>query len=300
MKVNLKQLTTEQRNPHTFSLDQMSIRECLEIMNEEDCQVPLCVKKEIEHIEIAIQHIISALQRGGRPIYIGSGTSGRLGVLDAVECPPTFSTTYEVQGLIAGGETAFVKAQEGVEDSFDQGQKDIAHAHVTDKDVVVGIAASGRTPHTLGALTKAKDLGAYTVAVACNHQSAIGKIADIAIEVETGPEVITGSTRLKAGTAQKLVLNMLSTVSMIGIGKTYQNLMVDLHASNEKLIERSIQMIMEACECDYESARDVFLKSEQKPKYAIVMKLLNCNIEEAKRRLLENKSFVYKAINEKS
>ena len=192
------------------------------------------------------------------------------------------------------------KAQEGVEDSFDQGQKDIAHAHVTDKDVVVGIAASGRTPHTLGALTKAKDLGAYTVAVACNHQSAIGKIADIAIEVETGPEVITGSTRLKAGTAQKLVLNMLSTVSMIGIGKTYQNLMVDLHASNEKLIERSIQMIMEACECDYESARDVFLKSEQKPKYAIVMKLLNCNIEEAKRRLLENKSFVYKAINEKS
>ena len=244
MKVNLKQLTTEQRNPHTFSLDQMSIRECLEIMNEEDCQVPLCVKKEIEHIEIAIQHIISALQRGGRLIYIGSGTSGRLGVLDAVECPPTFSTTYEVQGLIAGGETAFVKAQEGVEDSFDQGQKDIAHAHVTDKDVVVGIAASGRTPHTLGALTKAKDLGAYTVAVACNHQSAIGKIADIAIEVETGPEVITGSTRLKAGTAQKLVLNMLSTVSMIGIGKTYQNLMVDLHASNEKLIERSIQMIM--------------------------------------------------------
>ena len=136
--------------------------------------------------------------------------------------------------------------------------------------------------------------------MACNHQSAIGKIADIAIEVETGPEVITGSTRLKAGTAQKLVLNMLSTVSMIGIGKTYQNLMVDLHASNEKLIERSIQMIMEACECDYESARDVFLKSEQKPKYAIVMKLLNCNIEEAKRRLLENKSFVYKAINEKS
>lgn len=299
MKVNLKQLTTEQRNPHTLSLDQMDIRECLEIMNEEDSHVAQCVKDEIEHIEIAVKHIISAFQSGGRLIYIGSGTSGRLGVLDAVECPPTFSTTYEVQGLIAGGEAAFIKAQEGVEDNFEQGQEDILNAHITSKDVVVGIAASGRTPHTLGALAKAKELGAYTVALACNHHSEIGKVADIAIEVETGPEVITGSTRLKAGTAQKLVLNMLSTVSMIGIGKVYQNFMVDLYPSNDKLIERSIQMIMEACECDYESAKEVFQKSGQKPKYAIVMQLLNCDFEEANKKLSENQSFVYKAIKKR-
>lgn len=295
-KVKIEHLTTEKRNPSTMSLDRMSIHEFLEIMNEEDAKVSQCVKQEIPYIEIAVQKIIQALQKGGRLIYIGSGTSGRLGVLDAVECPPTFSTCEEVQGLIAGGSSAFVKAKEGVEDSFEQGQKDIEEMLINENDVVVGIAASGRTPHTIGALTKAKELGAHTVALACNKGSEIGKVADTVIEVETGPEVLTGSTRLKAGTAQKLVLNMLSTASMIGIGKTYQNLMVDLHPSNEKLVERSIHIIMEACDCDYAEALEVFEQSERKPKYAIVMKLLQCDIQEAKKRLENHQGFIYKAI----
>lgn len=294
--VNIEHLTTEKRNPATSSLDSMSIRECLEAMNTEDDKVAKCVRKEIAHIEIAVEHIVEALLHDGRLIYIGSGTSGRLGVLDAVECPPTFSTTNEVIGLIAGGPSAFVKAKEGVEDSFEQGVIDIQEKHISKHDIVVGIAASGRTPHTIGALTKAKELGAYTIALACNKHSEIGQIADLSIEVETGPEVISGSTRLKAGTAQKMVLNMLSTVSMIKIGKTYQNLMVDLHPSNDKLIERSIHIIMEACECDYVTAQKVFEESNYKVKYAIVMQLLQCSYQEAKEKLDKHHGFIYKTL----
>ncbi len=298
-KVEISHLITEKRNPSTMNLDQMTTREFLEVMNNEDAKVAFCVKEQLDQIEIAVHHIIQAFNQGGRLIYVGSGTSGRLGVLDAVECPPTFSTTDEVQGIIAGGPSAFVKAKEGVEDSATQGAYDIETINVNVKDVVVGIAASGRTPHTIGALDKANELGAYTVALACNPNSEIGKHAQLAIEVATGPEVVSGSTRLKAGTAQKMILNMLSTASMIGIGKTYQNLMIDLHPSNQKLVERSIRIVMQACECSYEEALDVFEKSEHKPKYAIIMYLLKCSLEEAKCRLAKEHGFVYKAIQTK-
>ncbi len=297
-KVDISNLITEKRNPKTMNLDDMSIKEILITMNEEDSLVPLRVKEVLPQIEIAITKIVEAINNGGRLIYIGSGTSGRLGILDAVECPPTFSTTTEVMGIIAGGASAFIKAKEGAEDDELQGMQEIVDANITENDVVVGIAASGRTPHTIGALKKANEIGAYTISIACNPNSAIGKIAQLAIDMNLGPEVITGSTRLKAGTAQKLVLNMLSTVSMIGIGKTYQNLMVDVKSSNEKLVERSKRMIMEATGCDYDIASSTYDECNKQVKVAIVKILLDCTVEEAKSRLENSKGFVKKAIHE--
>lgn len=296
--VNITHLVTERRNEKTMSLDTMSMKEFLTIMNEEDASVPLSVREVIPQIEAAVQHIITALKKGGRLIYVGSGTSGRLGVLDAVECPPTFGTSDEVIGIIAGGNEAFVKAKEGAEDSEAGGAQDVLDAHVNAKDVVVGIAASGRTPHTIGALKKANEIGAFTVSISCNPHSEVGKHANIAIDMNVGAEVITGSTRLKAGTAQKLVLNMLSTASMVGIGKTYQNLMVDLKPTNEKLVERSKHIIMEATHCTYEVAQQIFMESGQKPKVAILMILLQCSKEEALQRLEESDGFIKKAIQE--
>ena len=291
-KVQINHLTTEQRNSKTMTLNDMSTYEFLSVMNEEDASVASSVRNELVYIEEAVKHIIDALNKGGRLIYVGSGTSGRLGVLDAVECPPTFSTTYEVVGIIAGGDSAFVKAKEGMEDSYEYGMKDMVDHNVCENDVVVGIAASGRTPHTIGALTKANELGAYTIALACNKNSEIGKVAKLKIEVETGPEVITGSTRLKAGTAQKLVLNMLSTASMVGIGKTYSNLMVDLKPTNNKLVERSKRIIMEATSCTYEEACDVFERSGNKTKVAIVMQLLECDKDQALSHLSKHHGFI--------
>ena len=214
-KVDISNLVTETRNPKTMNLDDMTVGEILKTMNEEDTLVPLRVREVLPQVEIAVTKIIEALKTGGRLFYIGSGTSGRLGILDAVECPPTFSTTTEVNGIIAGGPDAFIQAKEGAEDNEEQGMQDVLDAHITDKDVVVGIAASGRTPHTIGALKKANEIGAYTVSIACNPNSEVGKVAKLAIDMNLGPEIITGSTRLKSGTAQKLVLNMLSTVSMV-------------------------------------------------------------------------------------
>ena len=296
-EVKITHLITEKRNQKTMRLDEMSIYSFLEVMNEEDSTVAKSVKKALPEIEQSVKHIIEALNNDGRLIYIGSGTSGRLGVLHAVECPPTFGTTTEVMGLIAGGPSAFVKAKEGAEDEKEQGAKDIVDAGVKSNDIVVGISASGRTPHTIGALEKAKEIGAFTVSLSCNPNSEVGKIAQVAIEVEVGPEVITGSTRLKAGTAQKLVLNMLSTASMVGIGKTYQNLMVDMKATNLKLLERSKRIIMEATGCTYETASIKFEESDRECKVAIIMILLNCSKEEAVKRLNSSKGFVKKAIN---
>lgn len=296
--VNITHLVTERRNEKTMNLDTMSIKEFLTIMNEEDASVPLSVRDVIPQVEAAVQHIITALKKGGRLVYVGSGTSGRLGVLDAVECPPTFGTSDEVVGIIAGGNEAFVKAKEGAEDSEAGGAQDVLDAHVTANDVVVGIAASGRTPHTIGALKKANELGAFTVSISCNPHSEVGKYAKIPIDMNVGAEVITGSTRLKAGTAQKLVLNMLSTASMVGIGKTYQNLMVDLKPTNKKLVERSKHIIMEATHCTYEVAQQTFEASGQKPKVAILMILLQCSKEEALQRLEESDGFIKKAIHE--
>ena len=296
-KVDISNLVTESRNPKTMNLDDMSIHEMLVTMNEEDMLVPLRVKEVLPQIEIAIKHIINALKMGGKVFYVGSGTSGRLGILDAVECPPTFSTTDEINGIIAGGPSAFIKAKEGAEDDEKAGMKEILDAKISSKDVVVGIAASGRTPHTIGALKQASEIGAYTISIACNPNSEIGKVAKLAIDMNLGPEVITGSTRLKAGTAQKLVLNMLSTLSMVGIGKTYQNLMVDVRPSNEKLVERSKRMIMEATGCDYQMASTTFDNCDRQVKVAIVKILLGCSEAEAKERLQKSEGFIKKAID---
>ena len=294
--IDISHLVTESRNPKTMNLDDMSIHEFLTVMNEEDALVPQRIHDVLPQIEKSVKKIIEALNQRGRLFYVGSGTSGRLGILDAVECPPTFSTTNEVNGIIAGGPSAFVKAKEGAEDHEDDGQREIMEAGICDKDVVVGIAASGRTPHTIGALKQANKIGAYTISIACNPDSEIGKVAKLAIDMNLGPEVITGSTRLKAGIAQKLVLNMLSTASMVGIGKTYQNLMVDLKPSNEKLVERSKRIIMEATGCSYEVAQETFEECHQHVKVAIIKILLNCTVEEAKSRLESSQGFVKKAI----
>jgi N-acetylmuramic acid 6-phosphate etherase len=289
----LEKLTTELRNPKSMELDNKSIKEVLLLMNEEDATVPLAVKKEIDNIESVVKEVVKAFKNGGRLIYVGAGTSGRLGILDASECPPTFGVEPTlVQGLIAGGEKAILKAIEGAEDDEESGQLDLKAISINEKDVVVGIAASGRTPYVIGALKYANEVGATTASISNNKHSVIGKIAQIAIEVETGPEVLTGSTRLKAGTAQKLVLNMISTASMIGIGKVYENLMVDVQPTNKKLVERSKRIIMEATGVDYDTAQTYFLRANQEVKPAIVMILLNCSYEEALDKLEKSNGFI--------
>lgn len=293
----LEQLTTEKRNPNTMDIDQMSIKEILQIMNKEDQSVPIAISKEIDKIESAIQMVIDSFRRGGRLIYIGAGTSGRLGVLDAAECPPTFGTDPAmVQGIIAGGKEAFTRAVEGAEDNEQMGGDDLKAIRLTNLDTVVGIAASGRTPYVIGALKYAKSIGAKTVSISNNKNSIIGTLADVAIEVETGPEVLTGSTRLKAGTAQKLILNMISTVSMIGIGKVYKNLMVDVRPTNHKLLERSKRIIMEATGVDYETAEKFFEEAKRNVKAAITMILLNCSYDEAVEKLKKAKGFIRKTL----
>jgi len=293
----LENLTTETRNEKTMNLDEMSIEEFLTVMNEEDAKVAAAVRNEIPHISKAVEKIVTAFKSGGRLIYIGAGTSGRIGLLDAVECPPTFGTSpEEVVGLIAGGEKAFIKAVEGAEDSEELATHDLKEIKLSKNDIVVGIAASGRTPYVIGGLKYAKEIGASTVAVSCNKGSKIGQEAEIAIEVVNGPEVLTGSTRLKAGTSQKLVCNMLSTASMVGIGKVYGNLMVDVQSTNEKLVERSKRIVMEATSCTYEIAEEYLTKSNQSPKVAIVMILTGFSYEQAIEQLKKSEGFVRKAI----
>lgn len=296
--IQLTGMTTETRNPKTLELDAMSTKEILRVMNEEDAGVPAAIGNELEHIEKAIELIAGSLEKGGRLIYVGAGTSGRIGLLDAVECPPTFGTAPEqVVGLLAGGNDAFVKAVEGAEDSRELGINDLKAIALTAEDTVVGIAASGRTPYVIGALEYANEVGASTVAVACNKGSAIGKVAKVAIEVVPGPEVLTGSTRLKSGTAQKLVANMLSTVSMVRVGKVYKNLMVDVQQTNEKLRVRAENIVMEATGCEREVAKDYLKQSQGSVKLAITMILLNCDKEEAISKLEEAKGHIRGAIN---
>lgn len=296
--IQLNTMTTETRNPKTLELDSMSTQDILKVMNEEDQQVALAVREQLPQIEKAIDKIATSLRKGGRLIYAGAGTSGRIGLLDAVECPPTFGTDPEqVVGLIAGGEKAFIKAVEGAEDSRELGVNDLKAINLTSDDTVVGIAASGRTPYVIAALEYANEIGASTVAVACNQNSAVGKAAQIAIEVVPGPEVLTGSTRLKSGTAQKLVANMLSTVSMIKVGKVYKNLMVDVQQTNEKLIVRAQNIVMEATGCDRETAKAHLEIAEGHAKLAITMILLNCDKTEALDRLAKAEGHVRKAIN---
>lgn len=295
--MDLSRLTTENRNEKTMHLDELSTSKVLSLMNEEDQNVPRSVQKALPAIEQAVQAIINSFQNGGRLIYMGAGTSGRLGVLDAAECVPTFGTDPEmVQGLIAGGMQAMTVAVEGAEDSQPLGREDLETIHLTANDTVVGIAASGRTPYVIGGLDYAKQIGASTVSLACNFGALISQHATINIEVEVGPEILTGSTRLKSGTAQKLVLNMLSTASMIGIGKVYKNLMVDVKPTNEKLVERAKRIIMDATDCSYDVAQAQFLAAHEDVKLAIVMILTDLPLTEAQARLTATNGFVRQTI----
>ena len=268
----LSTLITEQRNPNSMNVDSLSALEIVRLMNEEDKQVPVAIEKCLPQIAQAVECIVAAFQQGGRLVYIGAGTSGRLGVLDASECPPTFGVSPEmVKGIIAGGERALRHPIEGAEDSKTHAVVDLQTIQFSSKDVLVGIAASGRTPYVIGALEYAKSLGSVTVSIASNPNSAMANIVDIAIDTVVGPEVLTGSSRLKSGTAQKLVLNMLTTASMILMGKCYQNLMVDVQASNEKLKARAIRIVMQATDCDKALAEETLKQADQNAKLAIMM-----------------------------
>ena len=268
----LSTLITEQRNSNSMHVDSLSALEIVQLMNDEDKQVPLAIEKCLPQIAQAVECIVAAFQQGGRLVYIGAGTSGRLGVLDASECPPTFGVSPEmVKGIIAGGERALRHPIEGAEDSKAQAVADLQTIQFSSKDVLVGIAASGRTPYVIGALEYAESLGSVTVSIASNPNSAMANIVDIAIDTVVGAEVLTGSSRLKSGTAQKLVLNMLTTASMILMGKCYQNLMVDVQASNEKLKARAIRIVMQATDCDKSLAEETLKQADQNAKLAIMM-----------------------------
>ncbi|PAB00992.1 N-acetylmuramic acid 6-phosphate etherase [Enterococcus canintestini] len=296
-KINLENLTTERRNEATFGLDEMTVKEACQKMNQEDQKVAVAVEKELASIEKVIEATIAAFKKGGRLIYMGAGTSGRLGVLDAAECVPTFGVEPEmVVGLIAGGDQAMTVAVEGAEDSAELGANDLHELKLNENDMVVGIAASGRTPYVIGGLDYARQVGAATGTISCNKDAEISKHAQFPIEVDCGPEFLTGSTRLKSGTAQKLILNMISTISMIGIGKVYNNLMVDVKATNEKLVERSKRIIMQATEVDYETADRFFTAADENVKLAIVMILTDSDKDTAAQKLIAADGFVKKTI----
>lgn len=293
MIMDLASLTTETRNERTSHLDEMSIHEFAETMNSEDQTVAVSVHNALPAIEQSIATIAARFKRGGRLFYIGAGTSGRLGVLDAAECVPTFGTDPEmVQGLIAGGMSAMTVAVEGAEDDPELAVKDLRSHQLGTNDTVVGIAASGRTPYVVGGLDYAHEIGAATISLACNTNAVISRHAQTAIEVPVGPEVLTGSTRLKAGTAQKLVLNMLSTGSMVQIGKVYGNLMVDVRPTNEKLVERSQRIIMQATDTSSETAAKAFRESGENVKLAIVMVLTGLGPDEAAQKLSDADGFI--------
>lgn len=281
--MNLKKLTTEMRNPDTWELDRMTPLEIVTVMNEEDQKVAAAVKACLPQIAAVVSLAEETFRKGGRLFYLGAGTSGRLGVLDALECPPTFGVADDlVVGLMAGGEAALTDAHEDAEDSREQGRADLEKRHLTRDDLVIGIAASGRTPYVLGGLEYAKSLGCHTAAIACNRESEIGRVAELAVEAEVGPEVLTGSTRLKAGTAQKMILNMITTASMVRIGKAYQNLMVDVVQSNEKLRVRAENIAMDAAGVSREEARRAIDAADGNVKQAVTMLLTGCSAAEAK------------------
>ncbi|WP_040287355.1 N-acetylmuramic acid 6-phosphate etherase [Sporosarcina koreensis] len=292
----LEKLGTEKRNPLTMQLDEMSVADVLQAMNREDASVTQIIHNKIDVITKTVEAVTDSFQKGGRLIYIGAGTSGRLGILDAVECVPTFGVSPDmVVGLIAGGLKAFTKAVEGAEDDPDLGVQDLKEIGLNGNDTVIGIAASGRTPYVIGALQYARETAAHTISISNNEDAEISRYADIAIELPTGAEVLTGSTRLKAGSAQKMVLNMISTAAMIGIGKAYENLMIDVQATNEKLQVRSIRIIMEATGADEETAAQAYEASGHHVKTAVIMILLDCTKEEAAERIEAAGGFVRKA-----
>ncbi len=296
----LANLLTEQRNPHSMHIDTAPVEEILHIINTEDHLVPIAVRREIPYIAQAVRIVVDAFRKGGRLFYVGAGTSGRLGIVDAAECPPTFGTPPEmVQGIIAGGREAVFQAQEGAEDFEENGVRALQEAGVHPPDVVCGIAASRRTPFVVGAVRYAREIGCKTLFITTNPRSQFDLPVDVAICPEVGPEVIMGSTRMKSGTAQKLVLNMISTAAMIRLGKVYENMMVDLQLTNQKLVERSRRIVMIATGVDYETAARTLEEAGGHVKTALVMLLAGVDAEEARRRLERASGFVRPAIENK-
>ena len=289
--VKIDNLNTEKRNANTENLDSLSIQEILEVMNNEDKNVLATIKEAIPSIEKLIEQTVAAYKNGGRIIYIGAGTSGRLGLMDAVEVVPTFNSDRFV-GLIAGGDNAFVKAVEGAEDSKELCVNDLKKINFNSSDFLIGVAASGRTPYVIGGIEYAKSVGAKTGCVVCNYDSEIGKLVDFKVDVNAGSEVLTGSTRLKSGTCQKIILNMISTCTMIKVGKVYKNLMVDVKATNEKLVERCRRIVMMATGCDYDLADKALNETDNNCKVAIVMILLNKTKDEAINSLKQANGFI--------
>ena len=299
MKIKtLSKLVTESRNENTMDIDNVSTLKIIELINEEDKMVALAVGKAKESIAEAVDIISERLARGGRLIYVGAGTSGRLGILDASECPPTFGVESDlIQGIIAGGYTAMFKAVEGAEDDIELCKTDLIEKGLNDSDVLCGIAASGRTPYVIGGMKYAKLVGAAVICVTMNPESEMAQLADTAISVVVGPEVIMGSTRMKAGTAQKLVLNMLTTASMIKLGKVYSNLMVDVKATNEKLVARAKRILILATNVDETHAENILNETNFNVKLSILMIKSNLSKEQAEKLLLENSGYIKKAID---
>lgn len=295
---NLAKLTTEARNENTMNIDSVTTKEMIRIINEEDKKVPYAIEKETDAIAKAVDITAERLSRGGRLIYVGAGTSGRVGILDASECPPTYGVSSElVQGIIAGGNSAIFKAVEGAEDDEELGKKDLRDKKLRERDVVCGIAASGRTPYVIGAMEYAREVGAAVISVTMNKNSRMASLADVPISVEVGPEVIMGSTRMKAGTAQKLILNMISTCTMIKLGKVYSNLMVDVQASNEKLYARAKRIVLLATGEEESLIEKVLIETNYNVKLSILMIITKLKKDEAIKLLDENKGFVKKAID---
>jgi N-acetylmuramic acid 6-phosphate etherase len=293
----LARLLTEQRNPASHELDTLSVEESLRLINAQDKLVPLAVEKEIPYIARAVDLLVAAFRSGGRLIYVGAGTSGRLGIIDASECPPTFGTdAAQVVGLIAGGHTAMFSSQEGAEDDQVQARADIDAMQVGPDDVVCGIAASRRTPYVVAAVGRARERSAKTLYVTTNPRSEFNLNVDVAICPEVGPEVLMGSTRMKSGTAQKLVLNMLTTTAMVRMGKVYENMMVDLQLTNNKLVERARRIVMLAAGVEYDEAAATLDRADGHVKTAIVMLKAGVNADEARRRVADAGGFVRGAL----
>ncbi|MGY0163552.1 N-acetylmuramic acid 6-phosphate etherase [Edwardsiella tarda] len=298
MKINLNQMVTESRNPASAAIDTLSTLAMLRVINAEDQRVAPAVEATLPQVAELVDKVVEAFAQGGRLIYCGAGTSGRLGILDASECPPTYGTpAQQVVGLIAGGHPAILAAVENAEDDREQGAQDLRDLHFTAQDVLVGIAASGRTPYVLGAMAYAKQQGATVAAIVCNPGSEMSLAADIAIEPVVGAEVVTGSSRMKAGTAQKLVLNMITTGAMIRSGKVYGNLMVDVAATNAKLLQRQVNIVMAATECDQYQAEAALNACDRHCKTAILMLLSGVSAEEASAMLARHHGFIRQALS---
>ena len=298
IRQEIQSIPSETRLRESMDIDSMSTIDALKVINDQDKTVPYAISNSLDDIAAAVDASAHALSQGGRLIYIGAGTSGRLGILDAVECRPTFSVPDDlVVGIIAGGEKALIHAVEGAEDDALGGKRDLINISLSSKDIVIGLAASGRTPYVLGAIEYANSLSCATACIVCNPNAPLLELANIGIVANVGPEVLTGSTRMKSGTAQKLILNMVSTTTMIKLGKTYSNLMVDVNATNEKLLARAVHIVMQATTCSAEKAKATLAESNNNAKLAILMILTNRDVTTSKAMLDKHSGYLNKALN---